>query len=125
MSPKAHISFTPQEINTNQNIQQNQTKQRQQKWCEGQKETNSNKVEHAQRVKAPHTCTQPIMGGKPWVKVFKGCGLVVGRKRRSILEFLLKLLRKRYPVVMASHPKEVNVGWDHLMHAIEIDDEEA
>ena len=32
------------------------------------------------------------MGGGPQVKVFRGCGLAVGRKRGSILGFLLKLL---------------------------------
>ena len=26
---------------------------------------------------------------------------------------------------MASHQKEVNMGWDHLMHAIEVGNEEA
>ena len=32
------------------------------------------------------------MGRGPWVKVYKGCGLVVERKRGSILGFPLKLL---------------------------------
>ena len=47
------------------------------------------------------------MGGGPWVKVFRGCGLVVGRKRGFILGFPLKLL------------------WNHLMHAIEVGNREA
>ena len=34
--------------------------QGQQKWCEGQKETNSDGVEHVQRAKAPPICIQPI-----------------------------------------------------------------
>ena len=29
------------------------------------------------------------------------------------------------PVGMAFHPKEVSVGWDHLMHAIEVNGEVA
>ena len=52
--------------------------QKHQKWCEGQKETNSDGVEHAQRDRAPPT--YQYMGGGPQVKVFRGCGLAVGRK---------------------------------------------
>ena len=65
------------------------------------------------------------MGGGPLVKAFKGCGLVVGRKKWSILGFLLKLLWERCFAGMTSHPKEVSIGWDHLMHAIEVGNEEA
>jgi len=43
----------------------------------------------------------------------------------SILGFPLKLLWKRCPIGMTSHPKEVSMGWDHLMHAIEVGDEVA
>ena len=32
------------------------------------------------------------MGGRPRVKIFRGCDLVVGRKKGSILGFPLKLL---------------------------------
>ena len=65
------------------------------------------------------------MGGGPLVKTFKGCGLAVGRKKWSILGFLLKLLWERCLAGMTSHPKEVSIGWDHLMHAIEVGNEEA
>ena len=58
------------------------------------------------------------MGGGPRVKAFKGCGLAVRRKKRSILGFLLKLFWERCPAGMASHPKEVSMGWDHFIHAI-------
>ena len=66
--------------------------QGQQKWCEGQKETSSDAVEHAQRARALPTCTQPIQGGGPRVKVFRGCGLAVGRNGGSMMGFPLKLL---------------------------------
>ena len=33
-----------------------------QKWREGQKETNTGRVKHAQRTKTPPICTQPIHG---------------------------------------------------------------
>ena len=39
-------------------------------------------------------------------------------ERWSILGFPLKLLWGICPVWMAFHPKEVSMGWDHLMHAI-------
>ena len=65
------------------------------------------------------------MGGGPHVKGIRGCGLAVGRKRESILGFLLKLLWEKCPAGMASHPKEVRIRWDHLMHAIEVGEGEA
>ena len=34
--------------------------------------------------------------------------------------FLLKLLWEKCFARMASHPKEVRMSWDHLMHAIEV-----
>ena len=61
-------------------MQQNQTMQEQQKWREEQKEINTEGVELAQRIRAPLTCTQLIHESGSWVKVFRGCGLVVGRK---------------------------------------------
>ena len=57
------------------------------------------------------------MGGGPSVKGIRGCGLVVGRKK-SILEFLLRLLLEECFVRMTFLPKEINTGRDHLMHAI-------
>ena len=50
------------------------------------------------------------IGGGPRVKVFKGCGLAVGRKKESILGFPLKLLWEKCPTGMTFHPKEVSVG---------------
>ena len=64
------------------------------------------------------------IGGGSQVKAFKGCGLAVRRKRGSILGFPLKLLWERCFARMTSHPKEVSMGWNHLMHAIEVGNEE-
>ena len=46
-----------------------------------------------------------------------------GEKKGSILRFPLKLLWERCLVGMTSHLKEVSIGWDHLMHAIEVGNE--
>ena len=61
------------------------------------------------------------MGGGPWVKAFRGCGLTMGRKWGLFFPF--KLLWGKYPIGMAFHPKEVRMGCDHLMHAIEVGEE--
>ena len=57
------------------------------------------------------------MGGRPFVKIFRRCGLGMGEKK-SILEFLLRLLWRECFARMAFLPKEVNIGGDHLKHAI-------
>ena len=46
-----------------------------------------------------------------------------GKKMGSILGFPFKLLWGKYPIGMAFHPKEVRMGCDHLMHAIEVGEE--
>ena len=48
-----------------------------------------------------------------------------GEKNRFILGFPLKLLWERCPIGKASHLKEVSMGRDYLMHAIEVGDEKA
>ena len=65
------------------------------------------------------------MGGGPRVKGIRGCGLAVVRKKGSILRFPLKLLWEKCPAGMASRPKEVRMSWNHLMHALEVDEGEA
>ena len=87
------------------------------------KKKKSYEVKHAQRARAPPTCTYLIHGrwaiGQGFQKVWFG-----GREKNgSILGFPLKLLWERCPVGMASHPKEVSMGWNHLMHVIEVGDE--
>ena len=50
------------------------------------------------------------MGSGPQNKGIRGCDLVVGRKRGSILGFPLKLLWEKCPARMTSHPKEVRMS---------------
>ena len=50
------------------------------------------------------------MGGGPWVKVFRGCGLVVGRKRGSILGFPLKLIWEEMSCWDGISPKRSKYG---------------
>ena len=46
-----------------------------------------------------------------------------GEKMGSILGFPLKLLWGKCLAGMAFHPKEVSMGWDHLMRVIEVGEE--
>jgi len=67
-------------------------------------------VEHAHKIQAPPTCTQPIQGrwvtGQKYERVwFDG-----GEKGESILGFLLKFFWEKCPTGMTSHPKEVNMS---------------
>ena len=62
------------------------------------------------------------MGGGPWVKGFRGCGLAVRRKKGSIWGSRSNFFGDECPVRMTSHPKEVSMSYDHLMHAIEVGD---
>ena len=62
------------------------------------------------------------MGGGPWVKVFRGCGLEV--RRKGVYSGVpAQVSLGKCPIRMTFHPKEVCVGRDHLMHAIEVGDE--
>ena len=74
-------------------------------------------VAHAQGLGHHQLAPSQYMGGRPSVKGFRGCGLAVGRKK-SILEFLLRLLSGECFIGMTFLPKEKNTGRDHLMHAI-------
>ena len=93
MSPKAHTSFTPQRIKTNQHVQQNQTNT---ETAEMVWRPKRNKVQTKWSIqKGPgHHILVPsqYMGGGPQVNGFRGYGLAVERKRGSILGFQLKLL---------------------------------
>ena len=60
------------------------------------------------------------MGGGPWIKGIKGCGLAMGRKRGPILGFSLKLLWGEMPCWDGISLKKVNMSWDHLIHAMEV-----
>ena len=64
------------------------------------------------------------MSGGPQVKVFRGCGLAMGRNGvYSGIPAQASL--GKCPVRMSFHLKEVSMGWNHLMHAIEVSDEVA
>ena len=76
-------------------------------------------VAHAQGPGHHLLVSNQYMGGGPLVKGFRGCGLAVGRKK-SILEFLPRLLSGECFAGMTFLLKEVNIGWDHLMHAIRV-----
>ena len=56
------------------------------------KKQNLDGVEHTERARHHLLVPSQYMEGGSWVKAFKGCGLVVGRNRGSILGFLLELL---------------------------------
>lgn len=48
------------------------------------------------------------MGGEPLVKEFKGCGLVVGRKK-VYSKFLSRLVSRKFFAGIEFLPKEVNI----------------
>ena len=84
---------------------------RQQKWSKGQKKANLEGVEHAQRVRAPPTCTQPIHGrwatgqGIQWV--WSGGG----EKERLYFGVTAQtFFGERCLARMTSRPKELSVG---------------
>ena len=59
-----------------------------------------------------------IGSGGSWVKGNKGHGLVVGRGKKPILGFLLKLFWGKCPAGMTCHPKEVRMSWNYQVHAM-------
>ena len=79
-------------------------------------------MEYAQKARAPPTCTQPILGRWATGQDFQ---MVVGRKRGLYGGSCSSFFRERCLAGMVSHPKEVSMGWDYLMYAIEIGDERA
>ena len=48
--------------------------------------------------------------GGAWVRGKRGYGLAVGKGKKPILVFLLRLFWGKYPVGMACHPKEVKMS---------------
>ena len=51
--------------------------------------------------------------GKPWVKGMRGCGLTVERMGSLVWGSCLNSFGEKYPVGMTSHPREVNMSWNH------------
>ena len=56
-----------------------------------------------------------IGSGGSWVK---GHGLVVGREKKPIMGFLLKLFWGKCSAGMTCHPKEVRMSWNHQVDAM-------
>ena len=49
--------------------------------------------------------------------------MAIGRKGGLFWGSRSNYFKERCPTRMASHLKEVSMGWDHQMHAIEVGDE--
>ena len=64
------------------------------------------------------------MGGGPWVKVFRWCGLVVGRKWGLFWGSRSSFFGE-ISYWDGISPKSNKYGLGHLMHAIEVGDEVA
>jgi len=56
-----------------------------------------------------------IGSGGLWVR---GYGLAVGKEKKPILEFLLRLFWRKCPARMTSHSKEAKMSWNHQVHAM-------
>ena len=54
-----------------------------------------------------------IGSGRSWIRGKRGHGLAVGRGKKPILGFLLRLFWGKCPVGMTCHPKEVMMSWNH------------
>ena len=53
-----------------------------------------------------------IGNGGSWVRGKRGHGLAVGRGKKHILGFLLRLFWGKCPVGMTCHKKEVRMSWN-------------
>ena len=73
------------------------------------------KVKHAQDSDTTSLYLANIGSGGSWVRRH---GLAVGRRKKPILEFLLKLFWWKCPTGMTCHPKEVRMSWNHQVHAM-------
>ena len=71
------------------------------------------KVKHAQDPGTTSLYPANIGSGGSWVRGKRRHGLAVGRGKKLILGFLLKLFWGKCPVVMTYHPKETRMSWNH------------
>ena len=68
------------------------------------------KAKHAQHTGTTNLYLANIRSGGSWIR---GHGLAVGRGKKPILGFLLRLFWGKCPVKMTYHPKEVRISWNH------------
>ena len=73
------------------------------------------KVKHAQDSDTTSLYLANIGSDGLWVR---GHGLAVRRRKKPILEFLLKLFWGECSTGMTCHPKEVRMSWNHQVHAM-------
>lgn len=84
--------------------------QEQQKWCEGQKGTNTNGVECAQWTTAPPSCTQPIHGKWATDQGIQRVRFGGGEKTGVYSGFPAQYSLGECSAGMAFHLKEVSKG---------------
>ena len=73
-------------------------------------EQQAKKVKHTQDPSTTNLYPANIGSGGSWVRIKRGYDLAVGRGKKPILVFLLRLFWGKYPVGMACHPKEVKMS---------------
>ena len=75
-------------------------------------------VKNAKHARDPGTTSLypvNIGSGGSWVR---GHGLVVGRGKKLILGFLLRLFWEKCSIGITCHPKEVRMSWNRQVHAM-------
>ena len=65
------------------------------------------------RLKHHQPISSQYKGGGPWVRGKRGYGLTIGRRRKPILGFPLKLFWGKCLAGMTYHPKDVKMSWNH------------
>ena len=93
-SPRAHALHI---LEISMNMQQNETRLEWQKWHGSKRRQTHRIAEFTQGPEHHLLIPSQYRRGGPSVKGFRGCGLVVGRKERSILELMSRLLLGKMP----------------------------
>ena len=70
-------------------------------------------MKHVQDPSTTSLYLANIGSGGSWVRKKKGHGLAVGRGKKPILGFLLRLFWGKCPTGMTCHTKEVRMSWNH------------
>ena len=76
-------------------------------------EQQAKKVKHTKDSGTTSLYPVNIGNGGSWVKGKRVHGLAVGRRKKPILGFLLKLFWGKCPAGITCHPKEVRMIWNH------------